>query len=240
MASARSKAAVGGSRRVATTATAAATKPRVPTRPTPAKPTTTSRTSTTAKTTISRPTAPKGLTKGPLKRSSSGNKVSETSGEPDATLLKKNAELEATVRKLEEVGIETEAKLAEAEREKDFYFEKLRNVELLLQIKQGNNFDGCDLQTVVDGIFKVLYATAEDIIEIDEDGEVITDANDISQQPSGLSVDDISADLNAALGGGSTEENEDVDNEGNDDDDDIDQLFAQNPAADTPAEVDVY
>mmetsp|Transcript_19274 Transcript_19274/g.46557 ORF Transcript_19274/g.46557 Transcript_19274/m.46557 type:complete len:380 (+) Transcript_19274:143-1282(+) len=230
MAGTRSKAVGGGSRRV-TTATAT-TKPRVPTRPTPAKPTSTTRTSTTAKPT-SRSVAPKGVPKEPLKRSSSGNKVGGTNAEPDAMLLKKNAELEATVSKLEEIGIETEAKLAEAEREKDFYFEKLRNVELLLQIKQGNNFDGCDLQNVVDGIFKVLYATAEDVLEIDEEGEVVTDTNDISQQPSGLSVDDISADLNAALGGTTTDEN------GEEDDDDVDQLFAENPAA-AAAEVDMY
>mmetsp|Transcript_19273 Transcript_19273/g.46554 ORF Transcript_19273/g.46554 Transcript_19273/m.46554 type:complete len:386 (+) Transcript_19273:143-1300(+) len=236
MAGARSKAVGGGSRRVTTATTTTTTKPRVPTRPTPAKPTSTTRTSTTAKTTTrSMASSPNSRTKEPLKRSSSGNKVGGTNAEPDAMLLKKNAELEATVSKLEEIGIETEAKLAEAEREKDFYFEKLRNVELLLQIKQGNNFDGCDLQNVVDGIFKVLYATAEDVLEIDEDGEVVTDTNDISQQPSGLSVDDISADLNAALGGTATAENE----EEEEDDDDVDQLFAENPAAGA-AEVDVY
>lgn len=166
----------GGSRHV-TTASAGrpvtTTKPRVPTRPTPAKTSTTSsRPVTTTITTSARSTN----TKEPLKQSS-GNKIgvastSTNKAEADAALMKrndeleaKNSELESTIRKLEENGIEME-------REKDFYFEKLRHVELLLQIKQGSNFEGCDLQNVVDSIFKVLYATAEDNIQIDEEGEV--------------------------------------------------------------------
>lgn len=61
----------------------------------------------------------------------------------------------------------------ELEKERDFYFGKLRNVELMLQVQQDKNFEGSDLDAVVENIFKVLYATADEDVNLDEDGDVL-------------------------------------------------------------------
>lgn len=83
----------------------------------------------------------------------------------NAELTKKNAEMEQKVAELETA-------LVELEKERDFYFGKLRNVELMLQVQQDKNFEGCDLDGVVESIFKVLYMTAEQDVNIDDEGDV--------------------------------------------------------------------
>lgn len=83
----------------------------------------------------------------------------------DAELVKRNQEMKA---KMEEM----ETSLIEIEKERDFYFGKLRNVELMLQVNQDKNFEGTDLETVVGSIFKVLYATAEEDVAVSDAGEV--------------------------------------------------------------------
>jgi RP/EB family microtubule-associated protein len=108
--------------------------------------------------------------KAPLKASENRTRPVVGSSQPtkasaDAQLMKKNSELES---KIEEI----EATVMEIEKERDFYFSKLRNVELMLQVKQDLNFEGCDLEGVVGNVFKVLYATAEEDVEVAEDGEV--------------------------------------------------------------------
>jgi RP/EB family microtubule-associated protein len=85
--------------------------------------------------------------------------------EADAQLLKRNTELEAQIRELETT-------IVDIEKERDFYFGKLRNVELMLQVKQDKGFEACDLDSLVDSIFKVLYATADEDVAVDEEGEV--------------------------------------------------------------------
>jgi RP/EB family microtubule-associated protein len=83
----------------------------------------------------------------------------------DATLMKKNAEMSTKI-------VDLETSVQDIEKERDFYFTKLRNVELMLQVQQDKGWDGCDLHGVVDSIFKVLYATAEDDVAVGENGEV--------------------------------------------------------------------
>lgn len=83
-------------------------------------------------------------------------------GKADSAASK--AETKALEEKVAAMSVEaTEGKhaLENCERERDFYFNKLREVELLLQ-----NYRGAD-QTVVRDILKVLYATDDDA-----DGEV--------------------------------------------------------------------
>lgn len=116
------------------------------------------------------PAARTTTTKTPLKASENRNRPTVGSSQPgkvsaDAKLLKKNAELESRIQELETTVLELE-------KERDFYFGKLRNVELMLQVKQDLNFEGCDLEGVVGNVFKVLYATAEEDLEVAEDGEV--------------------------------------------------------------------
>ena len=110
-------------------------------------------------------------TKAPFKASENRNRPTSGSGAQaakataDAQLMKKNAELQSKIAELE-------TNVLELEKERDFYFGKLRNIELMLQVKQDVNFEGCDLEGVVGNIFKVLYATAEEEVEVAEDGEV--------------------------------------------------------------------
>jgi hypothetical protein len=59
--------------------------------------------------------------------------------EADAQMMKKNAEMAQVIEALE-------GSVVELEKERDFYFGKLRNVELMLQVQQDNNFDGCYTQ----------------------------------------------------------------------------------------------
>lgn len=74
--------------------------------------------------------------------------------EENEALKNKTAELEATVGTLEEAVLETE-------QERQFYFDKLRNVEVLLQVHQENTIsqDG-ETTALMDKIFKILYAVS--------------------------------------------------------------------------------
>jgi len=143
---------------------------------------------------------PIGETKTPLRASENtsrpvhSNRISKSTttgsnykANVDAKLVKKNAELESRVS-------EIETAVCDIEKERDFYFGKLRSIELFLQIKQDKNWEGCEREDVVDNLFKVLYATVDDNVVVDEDGQVVP----VSQDPS--SQGDISADLSDALG----------------------------------------
>jgi RP/EB family microtubule-associated protein len=83
----------------------------------------------------------------------------------DATLMKKNSELNAKLS-------EMEVAYAEVEKERDFYFEKLRDVEVMLQVYQEKG-DNKDPERLVENVFKVLYAAAEDSYTVDDDGEFV-------------------------------------------------------------------
>ena len=137
--------------------TTAKTRPSVTTgRPAPgAKATTTSRTTTQVK-----PKTPLSSTENKNLPTSRAQKAAA-----DAELVKKNLEMK---QKMEEM----ETSLIEIEKERDFYFGKLRNVELMLQVNQDKNFEGTDLETVVGNIFRVLYATAEEDVIVSDSGEV--------------------------------------------------------------------
>lgn len=131
----------------------------------------------TARTSVNRSVSPQ--KKSPLRESNRTTRKAE----PDPELLKKNAELEEKTSELEAKNAEMETKIAEIEtalvdleKERDFYFGKLRNVELMLQVQQDKNFEGADLDAVVAKVFKVLYATAEEDVDIDEEGEVLPPA----------------------------------------------------------------
>mmetsp|Transcript_36232 Transcript_36232/g.87734 ORF Transcript_36232/g.87734 Transcript_36232/m.87734 type:complete len:333 (+) Transcript_36232:131-1129(+) len=141
-----------------------------------------SRPTTTTTRAVNRSASPQ--KKAPLREN---NRVMSKNTSPDPELIKKNKDLEAKNKDLETKNTEMEAKIldvetamAELEKERDFYFGKLRNVELMLQVQQDKNFDGADLDTVVEKIFKVLYATAEEDVDIDDEGDIVpvADAED--------------------------------------------------------------
>ena len=101
--------------------------------------------------------------KAPLKETNKNTNAGNA--EADAMLIKKNAELSSKVTELEKT-------VEEVEKERDFYFGKLRNIELMLQVQQDKGWESANLNGVVDNIFKVLYATAEEEVAVGADGEV--------------------------------------------------------------------
>ena len=82
----------------------------------------------------------------------------------DAELMRKNAELQ---RKNAEMDIAMEG----LEKERDFYFDKLRGIEVMCQVheEKGAESDGEEL---IQKIFKVLYAKVEDDIIVTDEGQV--------------------------------------------------------------------
>jgi len=97
----------------------------------------------------------------------------------DASLIKKNTELTSR-------NAELELTVAGIEKERDFYFEKLRDVEVLLQVheEQKENIQdskSLDYDGLLKRVFHVLYATTEDKVIVDDDGKV-TNTNNGSPQ----------------------------------------------------------
>lgn len=84
----------------------------------------------------------------------------------DANLMKKNSELNTRLT-------EMEAHMLEVEKERDFYFEKLRDVEVMLQVHQEKGEEG-DPDSLIENVFKVLYATAEDNYSLTDDGQFVS------------------------------------------------------------------
>jgi RP/EB family microtubule-associated protein len=83
----------------------------------------------------------------------------------DTQLVNKNAELESKVSALETF-------VCDIEKERDFYFGKLRSIELFMQIQHDQNWEGCERDDLVDNLFKVLYATADDDVYVDDEGKI--------------------------------------------------------------------
>ena len=70
---------------------------------------------------------------------------------------------------------EIEMNLVAIESERDFYFEKLRGIEVMLQVyreKEEVEQGSGDVEGVLDRIFKVMYATMDDNVTVDDDGNV--------------------------------------------------------------------
>jgi microtubule-associated protein, RP/EB family len=95
----------------------------------------------------------------------------------DATLMKKNAELNAKVAELEIM-------VKEIETERDFYFDKLRDVEVIVQVHQEQ--EESDPATMIDKVFRILYATAEDKLTVSDDGEIVDGALGLQQDDEAL------------------------------------------------------
>lgn len=72
----------------------------------------------------------------------------------DANLMKANADLTTKNDTLTK-------DIAQIEKERDFYFEKLRSVEMLLQIEHEKGSE-CDHKEMVSKLFKILYAPADE------------------------------------------------------------------------------
>ncbi|EJK77666.1 hypothetical protein THAOC_00486, partial [Thalassiosira oceanica] len=86
---------------------------------------------------------------------------------------------------------EVEMNLVAIESERDFYFEKLRGIEVMLQVyreKEEAERGSGDVEGVLDRIFKVMYATMEDNVTVDDDGNLLGEAGVVVD--SSISVDE--------------------------------------------------
>ena len=90
-------------------------------------------------------------------------------------LKSENAALDAKYAELERATAEIELTLKTVESERDFYFEKLRGIEVMLQVykeREEENEGSGDVSRIMDKIFKVMYATMEDDVVVDDEGNV--------------------------------------------------------------------
>ena len=93
-------------------------------------------------------------------------------------LKSQNTNLQTQLTQLQLLSTELEMNLSTVETERDFYFEKLRGIEVMLQVykeqeeERGDSDGGEMMKRVIDKIFKVMYAAAEDNVVVDDDGNV--------------------------------------------------------------------
>lgn len=83
----------------------------------------------------------------------------------DADLIKKNADFQSK-------NAELELSLSGVEHERDFYFDKLRGIEVMLQVHEEQG-SGSDPEELISRIFRVLYAKQEDNVIVTDDGELM-------------------------------------------------------------------
>jgi RP/EB family microtubule-associated protein len=90
-------------------------------------------------------------------------------------LQSENQSLQSKYSQLEYSSATIEMTLQTVESERDFYFEKLRGIEVMLQVykeKEEEEVGSGNIVSVMDGIFKVMYATMEDNVVVDDEGNV--------------------------------------------------------------------
>lgn len=124
------------------------------------------------------PASPSGMRgSGPLRERAENKSLAKDSEAADLalaneTLMKENAELTEQLAEFEPKVAELELAVIETEKERDFYFEKLRYVEVMCQVHQEKGEDS-DPVNLLDKVFKVLYAVPEDQLMVDEEGEIV-------------------------------------------------------------------
>jgi len=107
---------------------------------------------------------------------SSSNAVVIGQYEDEIRALKsENAALESKYSELQRSSAVVEMSLQTVESERDFYFEKLRGIEVMLQVykeKEEECAGSRGVNRVMDRMFKVMYATMEDDVVVDDEGNV--------------------------------------------------------------------
>jgi len=93
----------------------------------------------------------------------------------DAELIKKNSDLQRT-------NAELELTLSGIEHERDFYFDKLRGIEVMLQVHEEQGSES-DPEELIRRVFKVLYAKHEDNVVVTDDGELIDNSMQENMAP---------------------------------------------------------
>ena len=67
---------------------------------------------------------------------------------------------------------EMKAAIDTVEKERDFYFSKLRDIEVLIQ-SRSEKLRTTEARNIQDVSLKILYATEDQTVEVDEDGNLI-------------------------------------------------------------------
>jgi RP/EB family microtubule-associated protein len=113
-------------------------------------------------------------------RSSAKQSISSSVAKKVEKLESKNEELTSKNSQLRRKCAETELILESIEKERDFYFDKLRGIEVFLQVHEEKNNkesgeEDSDPEALIQRVFKVLYAKIEDNIIVTDDGELLED-----------------------------------------------------------------
>jgi len=99
--------------------------------------------------------------------------LSQNNAELEQTNLELTTKVQELETMLEDVEKERDAIVMDVEKERDFYFSKLRSIEVMLQVHQDGGADPEEFGGLVDRVFQILYATAEDNLTVNETGQVV-------------------------------------------------------------------
>eukprot|EP00617_Octactis_speculum_P002175 CAMPEP_0185770642 /NCGR_PEP_ID=MMETSP1174-20130828/60301_1 /TAXON_ID=35687 /ORGANISM="Dictyocha speculum, Strain CCMP1381" /LENGTH=314 /DNA_ID=CAMNT_0028456169 /DNA_START=1 /DNA_END=945 /DNA_ORIENTATION=- len=83
------------------------------------------------------------------------------------------AALQAKLEDVEEKNRDLQLTVDAVEKERDFYYDKLRDIEILLQNKQEAQPEEETESAVMNDIFKILYATTEEFVAVGDDGNPV-------------------------------------------------------------------
>jgi len=118
----------------------------------------------------------------------------------EAAAAKKVQKLTSQNEELTKQNGELKKKLAESElisenieKERDFYFEKLRGIEVMLQVLEEaeDGSEASDVDALIQRVYKVLYAKIEDNIVVNDDGELLEDVANAESGDAGEGNDDL-------------------------------------------------
>ena len=128
----------------------------------------------------------------------------------NSALSRRNQELEASLA-------EAQMAAAEIEAERDFYFEKLRGIEVMLQVHEEGDLAGRGGEQATDEviakIFRVLYAAVEDGLTVGDEGELLggrDDDDDDGEEGELPSTQELDDEIEVSLLESSAEGDEDL------------------------------
>jgi len=108
-------------------------------------------------------------------RPSAKQSISAAAAKQVEKLESQNEELASKNAQLRRKCAETELILESIEKERDFYFDKLRGIEVMLQVHEENDGKDSEPEALIQRVFKVLYAKIDDNILVTDDGELLED-----------------------------------------------------------------
>lgn len=108
-------------------------------------------------------------------------------------LTSQNEELTKQNGELKKKLAESELISENIEKERDFYFEKLRGIEVMLQVLEEaeEGSEASDVDALIQRVYKVLYAKIEDNIVVNDDGELLEDVANAESGDAGEGSDDL-------------------------------------------------